>query len=475
VELGDENTATPGSDPERATIVALATGPVQAALATIRMSGPRVHEILARVLRRPGSALSLSLEARRATVAHFMDPADGETIDEIVVTFFPGPRSYTGEDLAELSLHGGPWLVAEANRVLTTLGATQARPGEFTRRALLAGKLDLARAEAVQALVTAQSGAAAKLAARHLAGELSERYQRIRHGLVSIAACLEGPLEFPEDTSGEENESAIAALKGLSEVRQCLEGLVRSQAQARRIVSGISIPIVGRPNVGKSSIFNGLLGSSRAIVSPHPGTTRDSIEASMLVGGRLVRLIDTAGLGVAIDDLDAEAMSRAEGHIEDADIVVLVLDRSADLQESDRELLSRLAGRQVVVVLNKTDLEPRFISTDLVELGIAAPPVLVSVKDGSGLPALIDRLTIAVETGAPGDDPLGVVSSARQQGLLVRALGDLGRVAHNIESDRAELAIEDLRLAELSLREILGEASPDEVLDEVFQTFCIGK
>lgn len=195
----------------------------------------------------------------------------------------------------------------------------------------------------------------------------------------------------------------------------------------------------------------------------------------MLVGGRLVRLIDTAGLGVAIDDLDAEAMSRAEGHIEDADIVVLVLDRSADLQESDRELLSRLAGRQVVVVLNKTDLEPRFISTDLVELGIAAPPVLVSVKDGSGLPALIDRLTIAVETGAPGDDPLGVVSSARQQGLLVRALGDLGRVAHNIESDRAELAIEDLRLAELSLREILGEASPDEVLDEVFQTFCIGK
>lgn len=416
------------------------------------------------------------LEPRRATLALLVDPGDGETIDEVVVTLFAAPRSYTGEDVAELTLHGGPWLVAEAIRVVTSLGADHARPGEFTRRAFVAGKLDLARAEAIPALVVAQSSAAAKIAARHLAGELSERYAQLRRDLVSIAARLEGPLEFPDDTGEAEGEAAREASAFLVRTRQTLAELVQSRTHARRVVEGIAVPIIGRPNAGKSSLFNALLGSSRAIVTAQPGTTRDCIEAPMMIEGRLIRLIDTAGLGMAVDGVDAEAMRRTELRIREADLVVLVLDRSQAVDDQDRELVSRVAGCPVVIVWSKSDLEPCLDWSSFEELALPSTPVAISTVDGTGLGELTDRLARVVEELAPATDgPEGTVSSARQQALLARALGELERAQDNVALGRAELAIEDIRHAELDLAEILGDSSPDEVLDEVFRNFCIGK
>lgn len=476
MELGERSPPLDRAPQDRGTIVALATPPGQGALATVRMSGPRVRTILERVLRHPGSRLPAVLEPRRATLALFVDPDDGATIDEVVVTLFAAPRSFTGEDVAELTLHGGPWLVGEAIRVLTSLGADHARPGEFTRRAFVAGKLDLARAEAIQALVVAQSSAAAKIAARHLSGELSQRYAHLRRDLVSIAARLEGPLEFPDDTGEAEGEAATEASALLVRTRHTLGGLVRSRTRARRIVEGIAVPIIGRPNAGKSSLFNALLGSSRAIVTAQPGTTRDCIEAPMTIQGRLIRLIDTAGLGMAVDGVDAEAMRRTELRIREADVVILVLDRSQPADERDRDLVSRVAERPIVIAWSKSDLEPSLHSSSFEELALPSTPVAISALDGTGVGELMDRLARVVEELAPvTDGPEGTVSSARQQALLARALGELERAQENVDLGRAELAIEDIRHAELDLAEILGDSSPDEVLDEVFRNFCIGK
>lgn len=460
----------------QATLVALATPPGQGAIAMIRMTGRRVRPILDEVLRKPGAPTRLTLDHRRATLAQLVDPADGAPIDEVLVTYFAAPRSYTGEDVAEICLHGGPWLVAEAIRVVTSLGADPARPGEFTRRALMFGKLDLARAEAVQALVVAQSSAAAKLAAQQLAGGLSARYERLRADLVVLGALLEGPLEFPEDTAEDEDRAAAEALALLGGVEGAIRCLMGNDQAARRIVSGLSIPIIGRPNVGKSSIFNGLLGSDRAIVSPRPGTTRDCIEGMVTVAGQLVRLIDTAGIGVALDELDAEAMRRAEQALDEADAVVLVLDRSAPPHSSDAELAERLLGRSVIVVANKSDLPPRLSHDDVASLNLPSSPILASAADGTGLPTLWEKLGEAVEhLSGPRTGTHDLVTSARQRALLARASEDLDRAGANIRGRRSELAVEDVRVAALTLGEILGESAPDAVLDEVFRTFCIGK
>ncbi len=458
------------------TIVAVATasGP-PAALALIRISGSDTRGVLTRVLRYQRAA-DPPLPDRRPTVAWLLDPADGMPLDQILVTLFPAPGSYTGEDLAELSLHGSPWVVAEALRILVAAGARAARAGEFTRRALANGKLDLSRAEAVAELTVAQSARAAKLAVRHLTGELSQRYRLLRARLIEVAGLLEGPIEFPDDAAADEAWAFREGLRVLGELGRELRALALSQTLGRRVATGIHVPIVGRPNAGKSSLFNALLGSNRAITSPRPGTTRDTIEAALALDGHVLRLVDTAGIEASHDELVNEGVRRAEACVEEADLVVLVLDASAPLSSADEAVTVRILAKPVVVVASKGDLGRRWDAAELERYGLRESVTVVSAVDGTGMEDLRRRLSAAVARTVPVDDaPEAPVTSARQRGLLERGAEELARAQGNLRRGAVELAVEDVRAAQLALGEILGEVSSEDVLDRVFQSFCIGK
>ncbi len=454
--------------------VATAAGP-PAALAIVRISGADTRRILERVLRSPAGA-SLRLAERRPTLGWLVDPADGERLDQVLVTLFLAPHSFTGEDLAELSLHGGAWLVAEALRVVVEAGARAARAGEFTRRAFANGKLDLARAEAVAELTFAQSSGAAKLAARHLAGELSDRYRSFRDRLIEAAGLLEGPLEFPDDAAEDETWAQVEGLRVLEALADELSRLASSQTRGGRIVAGMEVPIVGRPNAGKSSLFNALLGMDRAITSPRPGTTRDTIEAALQLDGQLVRLVDTAGLEPSEDELVIEGMRRAEARIAAADLVVLVLDASAPLAAADHTVVACIGTKAVIPVASKCDLGRRWSDAASAALGLREAPMAVSVMDGTGLDALRRRLAADAAQCLRIEESLDApVTSIRQRALLERGAAELRRGCENLARGASELAVEDIRAAQLALEEILGDVSSEEVLDRVFQRFCIGK
>ncbi len=458
------------------TIVAVATsaGP-PAALAIVRISGADTRRILERVLWFPAGT-SASLAARRPTLGWLVDPADGARLDQVLVTLFLAPRSFTGEDLAELSLHGSAWLVAEALRILVGAGARAARAGEFTRRALANGKLDLARAEAVAELTFAQSSQAAKLAARHLSGELSDRYRSFRDRLVDAAGLLEGPIEFPDDAAEDEAWARAEGLRVLRSLADELSMLASTQALGGRIAGGIEVPIVGRPNAGKSSLFNALLGMDRAITSPLPGTTRDTIEAGLHLDGQLVRLVDTAGLEPSEDALVIEGIRRAKARIAAADLVVLVLDASAPLAGWDAAVAARVGAKAVIAVASKCDLGRQWNDGAVEFLGLAEPPLAVSVVDGTGLDDLRRRLAVEVARSLRTAETLDTpVTSARQSALLERGAAELRRGCENLARGAFELAVEDVRAAQLALEEILGSVSNEDVLDRVFQRFCIGK
>ncbi len=460
----------------RDTIAALATAPGQAAVAVLRVSGAETRALVEAALRFPSRSEGLS--HRRAQRAALVDPSDASVIDEVLVTFFAAPHSYTGEDLAEIGLHGNPWIVAEALRILTRLGARPAAPGEFTRRALLNGKLDLARAEAIAELVLAQSSEAARLAVRQIGGALSNRYQKIHGALTNILSSLEGPLDFPEEAGDDDRAASDQAAASLGEVIGELRELAASHALAERVTGGVEIPIVGRPNVGKSSIFNALLDHERAIVSARAGTTRDTIEAPIQLAGRLARLVDTAGFQTTDDELEAEGVRRGQERVARADLVVLVLDASSPLSDGDANLVHALAGRAMLPVLNKIDLARRIGAAEVLRLGIPFPPVEVSARTGLGLDRL--RAALAREVSGAGAASRGSsvdtpVTSARQHGLLVRAVGELEHAAANVGAGAAELSIEDVRAALRVLEELVGKVASEEILDGVFARFCIGK
>ena len=443
------------------TIVALATAPGRAALAVVRLSGRETRGLLASI----APALPAAPEARRACLAQIVDAA-GEAIDQGIVTFFALPHSYTGEDAAEISVHGAPRVVDRLLSALTAAGARLARPGEFTQRALLHGKLDLVEAEAVRELIDARTDRAALFCARRLSGALSARLSGVRDLLMGAAASLTATIDFSEDV-GESVDPAVG--RDLSCAVEQLARLSKSYETGRLLFSGCRVAIVGRPNAGKSTLFNALVGSPRAIVTEIPGTTRDALDATLDVGGIPVTVVDTAGLRETEDRVEVIGVARAREEAEKADAVLYVLDAAAPFDEQDRAALAALSDKPVLLVANKIDT----VSPGA-KLPEGAQP-LCGIAPGAAetLRALISfRLTQGISLEA-ADEILG---NARQRDLVERARRAAADAVDALcRGDSPEYAATHVDAALAALADVFGETTSEDVLARIFATFCIGK
>jgi tRNA modification GTPase len=441
--------------------VAIATARGESAIGVVRLSGSEAIAIARTVMR--DSAVLEHAPSHTLRRVSLIDPRSGEPLDEALCAVMRGPRSYTGEDVVEISCHGSPALLRVVLDILHGRGARLAEPGEFTRRAFLNGRIDLTRAEAVALLVGARTERAVKVAARALAGALAQRIEGIRDALLDVVAGLEVALDFPDDEVGIGPEHACGVVRRLIEM---VDEVLALTDRAQAIHRGVTVALVGAPNAGKSTLLNALLGSDRAIVSPVPGTTRDVVEGTIALAGIPVVLRDTAGLGPTADVIEAEGVRRSLKAIEDSDLLLTVVDASA---APDAEVLSVTGGRARLLVRAKMDLPSH---RDALAL---ADAIDVSAKTGLGISALVERIAEWITRRVNGDDDDTFVISLRQHDLMRSLRSALTQSAVAIATAPTEAALVDLREALALVAELLGQEVGDAVLDRIFATFCVGK
>jgi tRNA modification GTPase len=444
------------------TVVALSTPQGRGALAVIRLSGPRAISIAQQLARVD------SFAPRHATLTDLI--AFDEVLDQVLLTCFPAPHSLTGEDVVEISCHGSPAIVRRVIDATLELGAVLAGPGEFTLRALSNGKINLAQAEAIRDLIAAQTDAAIKQAARQLNGELSKVLDPFKEKLIEVIVLLESALEFVEDDLPAPEVNRIEQM--LESIIAGVDRLSESYSAGRLLQEGAKVAIAGRPNVGKSSLFNSLMRTERAIVTDVPGTTRDTLSESIDIEGVPVLLTDTAGLRETTDNVETLGIERAHRAMGDADLVLLVLDGSTPVGPEDRELLQRTADTPRIVVMNKSDL------STFAPLARCAPDVEainVSARTGAGLPALHDAMLAKLNSAGCEDDGI-LITNARHYDLLCNTRRELEK-ARACFRDRhsEELVLAPLHNALKLLGQITGETTTEDILSEIFATFCIGK
>ena len=461
------------TSPFHATVAAVATPPGRGAVALVRMSGP---ESLAHLLRVCPALAGRSPAPRAQRLLAVEHPENGERIDHALVTFFPGPGSYTGEDTVEISTHGGvltPQLVLAA---LYAAGARPAEPGEFTRRALLNGKLDLLQAEAVLDLIDGRSPALHRAALHQMERGLSRRIEELRAAILQVEALVTYSIDFPEEDEPPVPPARIRA--AADDVARRIDGLLATAPQGEMLREGALVVLAGRPNSGKSSLFNALLGTERAIVTEIPGTTRDALEASIVVEGYPFRLADTAGLRETADRVEGIGIEVARRYLRAAQIILFCAEAGRDLGQDELGFLADLEPERVVLVRTKADLsgggeagwrgqEPRGHPRSL----------HLSAVTGAGLPELRQALlglAFGGILGEPGEAPL--VTRERHARALRSARDELDRFARGLdELLPAELAATHLRAAAHALEELIGAVTPDDVLGQVFGSFCVGK
>ena len=460
------------------TIVAIATPQGRGGIGVVRLAGPRALEIAMPILRlrhalEPGRAIFGELiecgknsgEAERPKMA-------GPTrIDEVVVTYFARPHSYTTDDIVEISAHGSPVVLRHIVELCIAAGARLAEPGEFTMRAFLNGRIDLAQAEAVRDLIDSQTLYQAKVAAQQLEGALSRRLQPIKQKLVELIAVLEAGVDFAEDDVSVMPDNAI--LERISAVRLPLEQLAASFAYGKIVHQGLTLAIVGRPNVGKSSLFNRLVERERAIVTATPGTTRDLVSETVAIGGIPVQLVDTAGIRQALDEAELIGIRKSIEALADADLVLVVFDASQAVSSEDHELLLQVQDRPAIVVGNKCDLGS---SAGWSARAGQSAVIRVSALTGEGIAELRAEILrhIGGETGAQAES--GFLTNVRHQGLVQESLVSLeaaaiavaGKIPH-------EMLLLDLYGALRPLDAITGATTTDDILNLIFSKFCIGK
>jgi len=428
----------------------------------IRVSGREAITIVAPLLRT--SIPLAAFPSHRLRRVGLIDAKSGERVDEALCVVMRAPRSYTGEDVVELSCHGSPALLRMVTLWIVAGGARLAAPGEFTRRAFLNGRLDLAQAEAVALMIGARTDRAVALAARALAGGLSDRVRVLRDALVDVIAGLEVALDFPEEGVGHDVGDARAAVTLL---RADVERWLAAARHGRVVHDGIAVALVGPPNAGKSSLLNVLLGRDRAIVSPVPGTTRDVVEGTIALAGVPVRLLDTAGLDVPRDAIEAEGIRRSRRAMEESDLLLVVIDGSA---LPDQRVLEETADHARIIVRAKCDLPAHPAAAARHD---AMP---ASAVTGEGIEALLERLAHEVEgrAAAAGDEG-GIVASLRQIELLDALSKSLAAGESALEAAPLEAALVDLKDALSHTGALLGVDVGDAVLDRIFATFCLGK
>jgi tRNA modification GTPase len=482
------------------TIVAIATPPGRGGIGVIRLAGPDAKAIAQPMLR-----LSRELEPGRAIRGELIDPCgagaparetvaraatQGATtvrIDEVVVTYFAKPHSYTTDDIVEISAHGSPVVLRHIVELSLAQGARLAEPGEFTMRAFLNGRLDLTQAEAVRDLIDAQTLFQAKVAAQQLDGALSNRLKPIKQKLVDLIALLEAGIDFAEDDVSVASDATIR--DRIAEVRSPLQQLAATFAFGKIVHQGLTLAIVGRPNVGKSSLFNRLVERERAIVTAQPGTTRDLVSETVAIGGIPVELVDTAGIRQAPDDAEAETLGikKSIEALADADLVLVVIDKSQPRNREDEELLRQIEARPAIVVENKSDLLGEWNNSNThvgtaalgypAERSSAAPAIIqTSALTGEGIPALREAILRHVAGDRTTHQESGFLTNVRHQKLVSDALAALDDATNAVAARVPhEMLLLDLYRALRPLDEITGVTTTDDILNLIFSTFCIGK
>jgi len=476
------------------TIVAIASPPGRGGVGVVRLSGPEARQIALPMLRlkhalepgrsvfgelvEPGNSLCFGESREGAAAPHDrgqvrQSPAQtvDTRIDEVVVTFFKKPHSYTTDDVVEISAHGSPVVLRHIVELALARGARLAEPGEFTMRAFLNGRLDLAQAEAVRDLIESQTLYQAKVAAQQLEGALSRRLQPIKQKLVELIALLEAGIDFAED------DVAVLPAERISQhiaaVREPLQELMGSFAYGKMVHEGLTLAIVGRPNVGKSSLFNRLVERERAIVTAMPGTTRDLVSETVALQGIPVKLVDTAGIRRALDEAESIGIRKSMEALADADLVLVVLDGSQGATVEDEELLQQVSGRCAIAVANKSDLvDSRGATVDRKAL----PVVSTSALSGAGIPEL--RAEILRQVGGDGGAQIesGFLTNARHRDLVENAVHALDAASAAVDQNVPhEMLLLDLYSALRPLDEITGVTTTDDILGLIFSTFCIGK
>ena len=448
------------------TIVAISTPPGRGGIGVVRLAGPEAKNIAAPLLR-----LKDDLDPGRAVFGELIEPGSGERIDEVVVTFFAQFHSYTTDDIIEISAHGAPVVLRHVVELAVAAGARVAEPGEFTMRAFLNGRLDLTQAEAVRDLIESQTLYQAKVAAQQLEGALSHRLQPIKQKLVELIAVLEAGIDFAEDdvpvAASEEITSRISA------IREPLAALEASFAYGKVVVEGMTLAIVGRPNVGKSSLFNRLVERERAIVTATPGTTRDLVSETVSLGGIPVKLVDTAGIRAAYDEAESIGIKKSYEALADAELVLIVTDLSQPADEEDRRLVERVGTRPHIVVANKVDLACRESLIACVE---GNGNVRTSAVTGEGIDELRRAILLHVAGDAAGQRESGFLTNVRHQELVREAIAGLDAGRRALEQNVPhEMLLLDLYAALHPLDGITGATTTDDILNLIFSSFCIGK
>jgi tRNA modification GTPase len=465
------------------TIVAIATPPGRGGSGVVRLSGPE-SLCIAAALFSPRSGKPLA--AGRASFGLLRDSESGELMDEAVATYFAAPHSYTTEDVVELSCHGSPVLLGRVVQMAVALGARLAEPGEFTQRAFLKGRMDLTQAEAVRDLIDAQTAYQAKVAARQLHGELAHAVAPVKAQLVALIARLEAGIDFADDDV--EVLPAAAVTSALAPIATRLGELERSFRLGRLVHEGLTLAIVGRPNVGKSSLFNRLVERERAIVTATPGTTRDLVTENVSIGGIPVRMVDTAGIREARDEVEQIGILKSRQALAEADLALVVLEAGAALETIECELIAEVEELPVILVCNKADLAAGagkatnsfgYLQTAPPPPGLPAefcglPRLLTSALTGEGIAEL--RQAILVTMGGANPAEGAIITNLRQQQKVYDAVVALDRATKATEEATPhEMLLVDLYAALHALDELTGATTSDDILNLIFSTFCIGK
>ena len=478
--ISSDQISPPGSTEE--TIAAIATPPGPGGIGIIRISGPLALHILQQIFIPHRKDPSPDYVSHRMYYGYVADPKSPAPIDEVLVVYMRGPNTYTREDVVEIQSHGSYLVLQEILCIILAHGARLAEPGEFTKRAFLNGRLDLTQAEAVLELIEARTDEARSVAIGQLQGKLHERILAIQENLLSLKAFIEVAIDFPEDETDILDSHALSR-QIRTDVAEPLETLISRAEEGKIFREGISAVILGRPNVGKSSLLNTLLEEDRALVTPIPGTTRDTIEEFVNIKGMPVRIVDTAGIRHTIETVEEMGIQRARAKLADADLVLFMLDATESLTEEDQALYSSIRQnskkQKVLLVLNKIDIGSN-TSPEQYRTGLGNEElVAVSAKHHTGISELKDSVfsLITGRTKGPGWDPgAAAVPNVRHKAAMEKALEACRRAQKGLETNISpDLLAIDIQSALEYLGDIVGETTPEDVLDMIFERFCIGK
>lgn len=466
------------------TIAAIATPPGSAGIGIIKISGPDAVSITSTIFVKTGKNAALPagsafenptvLESHRLYLGHIIDPETGRTLDEVLLSVMRTPRSYTGEDVAEINTHSGMTVLRAIMDLLLRKGVRLAEPGEFTKRAFLNGRIDLTQAEAVIDIINARTEEALDIAAAHIKGEFKECICAARNALLSVMTLMEAAIDFPDDVEPVEIRTVIENLQGA--VLNPLAELVAHYRNAHILRDGLNLAVAGRPNVGKSSLMNRLIQKDRVIVSPIPGTTRDFIEETLNIHGIPVIIADTAGLHETLDPVEVLGIQKTREYISRSDLVLFMVDASVPLKSEDHQIFESVKAKNVILILNKQDLVTDPDTARLPDSWQLLPQVRISALYNQGIDQLKDMVASVSMGDARLDLRIKMIPNLRHKQLLDKALQAVRNALEAIRTDNPlELVVIDLQEAVDALADIIGINVKEDILDQIFSRFCIGK